>query len=56
MESVFKNNIFGLKMMMKNCLEKFILKSLQCGKCDYYLPGVAGGAGAGVSATGLAGA
>ena len=29
---------------------------IRCGKCDYYLPGVAGGAGAGVSATGLAGA
>ena len=28
MEYVTKNNIFGLKMMMKCCLEKIILKSL----------------------------
>ena len=29
---------------------------IRCGKCVHYLPGVAGGAGAGVSAAGLAGA
>ena len=29
MESVSKNTIFGLKMMVKSGLEKFILKSLQ---------------------------
>ena len=28
MESVIKNTIFGLKMMVKSGLEKFVLKSL----------------------------
>ena len=32
MESVTKNTIFGLKMMMKSGLEKFILKSLHAGR------------------------
>ena len=32
MESVFKNTIFGLKMMVKSGLEKFILKSLHAGR------------------------
>ena len=32
MESVSKNTIFGLKMMVKNGLEKFILKSLHAGR------------------------
>ena len=31
MESVYKNTIFGLKMMVKSGLEKFILKSLHAG-------------------------
>ena len=31
MESVTKNTIFGLKMMVKSGLEKFILKSLHAG-------------------------
>ena len=31
MESVSKNTIFGLKMMVKSGLEKFILKSLHAG-------------------------
>ena len=34
MESVTKNTIFGLKMMVKSGLEKFILKSLHAG--DYF--------------------
>ena len=32
MESVFKNTIFGLKMMVKSGLEKFILESLHAGR------------------------
>ena len=32
MESVTKNTIFGLKMMVKSGLEKFILKSLHAGR------------------------
>ena len=32
MESVSKNTIFGLKMMVKRGLEKFILKSLHAGR------------------------
>ena len=32
MESVTKNTIFGLKMMVKSGLEKFILKSLHVGR------------------------
>ena len=32
MESVFKNTIFGLKMMVKSDLEKFVLKSLDAGR------------------------
>ena len=32
MESVSKNTIFGLKMMVKSGLEKFILKSLDAGR------------------------
>ena len=32
MESVSKNTIFGLKMMVKSGLEKFILKSLHVGR------------------------
>ena len=32
MESVPKNTIFGLKMMVKSGLEKFILKSLHAGR------------------------
>ena len=28
LESGFESTIFGLKMMMKRCLEKFVLKSL----------------------------
>ena len=32
MESVSKNTIFGLKMMVKSGLEKFILKSLRAGQ------------------------
>ena len=32
MESVSKNAIFGLKMMVKSGLEKFILKSLHAGR------------------------
>ena len=32
MESVYKNTIFGLKMMVKSGLEKFILKSLHAGR------------------------
>ena len=32
MESVTKNTIIGLKMMVKSGLEKFILKSLQAGR------------------------
>jgi len=31
MESVTKNTIFGLKMMAKSGIEKFILKSLHAG-------------------------
>ena len=31
MESVTKNTVFGLKMMVKTGLEKFILKSLHAG-------------------------
>ena len=31
-ESVTKNTIFGLKMMVKSGLEKFILKSLHVGR------------------------
>ena len=37
MESVTKNTIFGLKMMVKSGLEKIILKSLQAGKWLYLL-------------------
>ena len=32
MESVTKNTIFGLKMMVKSGLEKFILKSIHEGR------------------------
>ena len=32
MESVSKNTIFGLKVMVKSGLEKFILKSLHAGR------------------------
>ena len=32
MESVSKNTIFGLKMIVKSGLEKFILKSLHAGR------------------------
>ena len=32
MASVFKNTIFGLKMMVKSGLENFILKSLHAGR------------------------
>ena len=32
MESVSKNTIFGLKMMVKSGLEKIILKSLNAGR------------------------
>ena len=32
MESVSKITIFGLKMIVKSCLEKFILKSLHAGR------------------------
>ena len=32
MESVSKNTIFGLKMMVTSGLEKFILKSLHAGR------------------------
>ena len=32
MESVAKNTIFGLKMMVKSGLENFILKSLHAGR------------------------
>ena len=32
MESVSKNTIFGLKMMVKSGLKKFILKSLHAGR------------------------
>ena len=32
MESVTKNTTFGLKMMVKSGLEKFILKSLHAGR------------------------
>ena len=32
MESVYKNTIFGLKMMVKSGIEKFILKSLNAGR------------------------
>ena len=32
MESVSKNTIFGLKMMVKSGVEKFILKSLHAGR------------------------
>ena len=32
MESVNKNTIFGLKMMVKSGLVKFILKSLHAGR------------------------
>ena len=32
MESVFKNTIFSLKMMVKSGLEKFILKSFPAGR------------------------
>ena len=32
MESVTENTIFGLKMMVKSGLEKFILKSLHAGR------------------------
>ena len=39
MESVTKNTIFGLKMMVKSGLEKFILKSLNAGSTlDLVLP------------------
>ena len=32
MESVSKNTVFGLKMIVKSGLEKFILKSLHAGR------------------------
>jgi hypothetical protein len=32
METVSKNTIFGLKMMVKSGLEKYILKSLHVGR------------------------
>ena len=34
MESLSKNTIFGLKMMVKSCLEKIFLKFLHAG--DYF--------------------
>ena len=37
MESVTKNTIFGLKMMMKSGLEKIILKSLHAGRWLFLL-------------------
>ena len=37
MESVSKNTIFGLEMMVKNGLEKFILKSLPAGRWLFLL-------------------
>ena len=37
MESVTKNIIFGLKMMVKSGLEKFILKSVHAGRWLYLL-------------------
>ena len=37
MESASKNTIFGLKMMVKSGLEKFILKSLHAGRCLFLL-------------------
>ena len=37
MESVSKNTIFGLKMIGKSGLEKFILKSLHVGRLLYRL-------------------
>ena len=36
MESEFKNTIFGLKMMVKSGLEKFILKFLHYYCCYFY--------------------
>ena len=37
MESVSINTIFGLKMMVKSVLEKFILKSLHAGRWLFVL-------------------
>ena len=37
MESVSKNTIFGLKMMVKSDLEKFISKSLHAGRWLFLL-------------------
>ena len=37
MESVTKNTIFGLKMMVKSGLEKFILKSPPCEKIVIFI-------------------
>ena len=37
MESVTKNTIFGLKMMVKSGLEKFILKSLHARRLLFLL-------------------
>ena len=37
MESVSKNTIFGLNMMVKSGLEKFILKSLHAGKMVIFI-------------------
>ena len=37
MESVTKNTIFGLKMMVKSGLEKIILKSLYAGRLFFLL-------------------
>ena len=37
MESVSKNTIFGLKMMVKSGLEKSILKSLHVGRWLFFL-------------------
>ena len=38
MESVSINTIFGLKMMVKSVLEKFILKSLHAERWLFVLP------------------
>ena len=37
MESVSKNTIFGLKMVVKSGLEKFVLKSLHTGRWLFLL-------------------
>jgi uncharacterized protein YihD (DUF1040 family) len=40
MESVSKNTIFGLKMIVKSGLEKFILKSLHAGVTEFVILGI----------------